>query len=535
LVTGPTGSGKTTTLYAALSEINDKKRNILTVEDPIEYFIDGIGQTQVNGKVDMTFARGLRAILRQDPDVVMVGEIRDLETASIAVQASLTGHMVFSTLHTNTAVGAITRMRDMGVEPFLLSSSLVAVLAQRLVRVLCDECRTSRTASDVEFEQLKLTDAGKKLTEPPAIFTPGSCSACNNTGYAGRTGIYELVNIDETMRSMIHDIGAEQQLEQYAHQHTASIRQDGMRLVLEGVTTLEEVMRVTKEAKGFDPLAINQVKERAEKSSVKGLFARRFNSTDLALFTRQLSTLVRSGTPLEEALRTIGKHTEKPRVKRTIMGVRSRVSEGFPLEKAMGEFPSDFPEMYRATIAAGEKSGHLDAVLDWLADYTETKQETQQSVTGALVYPIALLCIAIAVIVLLVVVVVPKIVGIFEDLDQELPLLTQMLISFSNFLVAYGIYILIAFIVGIILFQRAMKAEAFRAKVQKFYLGLPIVGRLTRGMNTARFSRTLSILTASGVPVLDSLRIAAEVIINRPMRNAVQEAAVSDAASYCQW
>lgn len=247
LVTGPTGSGKTTTLYAALSEINDKKRNILTVEDPIEYFIDGIGQTQVNGKVDMTFARGLRAILRQDPDVVMVGEIRDLETASIAVQASLTGHMVFSTLHTNTAVGAITRMRDMGVEPFLLSSSLVAVLAQRLVRVLCSECKVSHAATEVELEQIKNVQIGKDLSEIPKIYSPGSCSACNNTGYSGRSGIYELVMIDEKMRAMIHDIGAEQELEKYAHQNTASIRQDGIRLVLEGVTTLEEVMRVTKE------------------------------------------------------------------------------------------------------------------------------------------------------------------------------------------------------------------------------------------------------------------------------------------------
>ncbi len=280
-------------------------------------------------------------------------------------------------------------------------------------------------------------------------------------------------------------------------------------------------------SKGFDPLAINQVRERKDKTSFKGLFARRFNSTDLALFTRQLATLVRSGTPLEEALRTIGNHTEKPRVKRTVMGVRSRVSEGYSLEKAMGEFPSDYPEMYRATIAAGEKSGHLDAVLDRLADYTETKQETQQSVVGALVYPIALLFIALAVVVLLVVVVVPKVVGIFEDLGQELPLLTQMLISFSNFLVSYGIYILIAAIIGIILFQRAMRTETFRAKVQQFYLRMPIVGKLTRGVNTARFSRTLSIMTASGVPVLDSLRIAAEVIINRPMRQAVQEAAVS--------
>jgi len=285
--------------------------------------------------------------------------------------------------------------------------------------------------------------------------------------------------------------------------------------------------RQSLRSQGFDPLAINQVKERKEKTSLKGVFARRFSSTDLALFTRQLSTLVRSGTPLEEALRTIGNHTEKPRVKRTIMGVRSRVSEGYSLEKAMSEFPSDFPEMFRATIAAGEKSGHLDAVLDRLADYTETRQETQQSVVGALVYPMALLVIAIAVVVLLVVVVVPKVVGIFADLGQELPILTRMLISFSDFLVAYGIYILIAMIAGIFLFRRAMRSEAFRAKVQQFYLGLPIVGNLTRGMNTARFSRTLSIMTASGVPVLDSLRIAAEVITNRPMRQAVQEAAVS--------
>ncbi len=278
---------------------------------------------------------------------------------------------------------------------------------------------------------------------------------------------------------------------------------------------------------GFDPLAINQVKERQEKRSISGLFSRGINSTDLALFTRQLATLVRSGTPLEEALRTIGKHTEKSRVKRIIMGVRSRVTEGFSLEKALSEFPSAFPEMYRATIAAGEKSGYLDSVLERLADYTETRQETQQSVIGALFYPLVLLIIAIAVVVLLVAVVVPKVVKVFTDLGQELPLLTKLLIAVSDFLVAYGIFIFIAIIVGVILFQRAMRSELFRSKVQKFYLGLPIVGKLTRGLNTARFARTLSIMTASGVPVLDSLRIAAEVIINRPMRQAVQEAAVS--------
>ncbi len=278
---------------------------------------------------------------------------------------------------------------------------------------------------------------------------------------------------------------------------------------------------------GFDPLSISQVKERQEKKSFSSIFSRGFGSTDLALFTRQLATLVRSGTPLEESLRTVANHTEKPRISRIIMGVRSRVTEGYSLEKAMSEFPSAFPEMYRATIAAGERSGHLDNVLERLADYTETKQETQQSVVGALFYPIVLLFIAIAVVVILVTFVVPKVVNVFTDMGQELPLPTKILIGTSDFLVSYGIFILAAIIIGIILFQRAMRSELFKAKVQKFYLGLPVVGRLARGLNTARFARTLSIMTASGVPVLDSLRIAAEVIINRPMRHAVQEAAVS--------
>lgn len=247
LVTGPTGSGKTTTLYAALNELNNKSRNILTVEDPIEYFIDGIGQTQVNNKVNMTFARGLRAILRQDPDVVMVGEIRDLETAQIAVQASLTGHLVFSTLHTNTAVGAITRMRDMGVEPFLLASSLLGVVAQRLVRVLCNVCKEPHVANSMEYEQLNLADHGGGVTDSPTIYSPKGCAQCNNSGYTGRTGIHEFIILDHTLRSMVHDIGAENELEEYARTLSPSIRQNGVDLVLRGKTTLEEVMRVTKD------------------------------------------------------------------------------------------------------------------------------------------------------------------------------------------------------------------------------------------------------------------------------------------------
>jgi general secretion pathway protein E len=240
LVTGPTGSGKSTTLYASLERINDNTRNVMTVEDPIEYYIDGIGQTQVNTKVEMTFARGLRAILRQDPDVVMIGEIRDLETAQIAVQASLTGHLVLSTLHTNTAVGAVTRLRDMGIEPFLLSSSLIGVLAQRLVRVLNSETREAFIAGEYERRLLNLDakDGNVKLYRPST--EPGM-------GYRGRTGIYELIAVDDHMRTMIHDGASEQELERYARQSSPGIREDGRRKVLAGETTLEEVLRVTRE------------------------------------------------------------------------------------------------------------------------------------------------------------------------------------------------------------------------------------------------------------------------------------------------
>ncbi len=185
LVTGPTGSGKTTTLYAILSQLNEERRNILTVEDPIEYYLDGIGQTQVNYKTEMTFARGLRAILRQDPDVVMIGEIRDLETARIAVQASLTGHLVLSTLHTNTAVGAVTRLQDMGIEPFLLSSSLLAVLAQRLIRLLCPKCRLLYKPTETEYHAFARHQAGQGN-----IYRPVGCGQCGNSGYKGRSGIY---------------------------------------------------------------------------------------------------------------------------------------------------------------------------------------------------------------------------------------------------------------------------------------------------------------------------------------------------------
>ena len=240
LVTGPTGSGKTTTLYAALDRINDSTRNIMTVEDPVEYYLDGVGQTQVNNRVGLSFARGLRAILRQDPDVVMVGEIRDIETAEIAVRASLTGHLVFSTMHTNTAVGAVTRLRDMGLEPFLISSSLQGILSQRLVRVLDPETREAYASGEYESSLMGPAE-GKSAT----LYRPGPVAAAEGGGYRGRTGIYELISVNEGFRRLVHEGAPEQQLEDEARSRTPPLRANGLEKVRAGITSLEEVLRVT--------------------------------------------------------------------------------------------------------------------------------------------------------------------------------------------------------------------------------------------------------------------------------------------------
>ena len=227
LVTGPTGSGKTTTLYASLGRIDTASTNVLTVEDPIEYELAGIGQTQVNTKIDLSFGKALRAILRQDPDVIMIGEIRDFETAQIAIQASLTGHLVLATLHTNDAPSAITRLIDMGVEPYLLSSSLLGAQAQRLVRKLCTTCRRQ---------------------DGEGRWHPVGCPACSNTGYKGRTGVYELMVVDDALRALIHNRAAESALLAAAKaQGFVPMREDGERLVAGGITSLEEVLRVTRD------------------------------------------------------------------------------------------------------------------------------------------------------------------------------------------------------------------------------------------------------------------------------------------------
>jgi general secretion pathway protein E len=243
LVTGPTGSGKTTTLYAALSKINSPDRNIITVEDPIEYQLPGISQIQVKPKIGLTFASGLRHIVRQDPDIIMVGEIRDVETAEIAIHASLTGHLVFSTLHTNDASGAVTRLLDMGIEPYLISSSVIAVVAQRLVRLICEKCREPYNP-----DEEALAEIGLKKEDVGTLSRGKGCQNCLNTGYSGRTGIYEAVVINEELRKLILDRADSNTIRKKAFESgMESLRSDGAAKVLKGITTIEEVLRVTQE------------------------------------------------------------------------------------------------------------------------------------------------------------------------------------------------------------------------------------------------------------------------------------------------
>ena len=238
LVTGPTGSGKTTSLYSGLREISDRSQNILTIEDPVEYALEGIGQTQVNTKTGLTFAKGLRAILRQDPDIVMVGEIRDKETAEIAIQASLTGHLVLSTVHTNSAINAITRLRDMGIEPYLLSSSLIFVLSQRLVRKLCPHCKTDDEDSKNILEKYKIKGNAYK---------PVGCDKCDNTGYRGRLSIGEYVSIDEKISEFIHNSASENEMSEYVFKNNKKIFENGLQVVANGDTSISELMRVIED------------------------------------------------------------------------------------------------------------------------------------------------------------------------------------------------------------------------------------------------------------------------------------------------
>lgn len=294
--------------------------------------------------------------------------------------------------------------------------------------------------------------------------------------------------------------------------------------VLEG-DTARQVRQLLRE-RSLLPLNVSEVADKESKRQRSFTIRRGLSPVELALITRQLATLVQAGLPLEEALLAIGQQTEKPRTQSIILGVRGRVMEGHTLADGLGDFPRAFPELFRATVAAGEQSGHLDAVLDRLADYTENRQILRQTVTNALVYPVVLVVLSLAIIGFMLAYVVPQVVGVFASSGSELPLLTRMMIATSDFLRDWWWALVIGIAIVAAGTRQLLKQEGPRRSYHRFLLRMPIIGRITRGLNTAQFTRTLSILAGSGVPVLDALKIAAEVVTNMPMREAVAEASL---------
>ena len=295
--------------------------------------------------------------------------------------------------------------------------------------------------------------------------------------------------------------------------------------MLEG-DTARQVRQLLRE-RNLLPIEVEEVAERAETASRKLFSIRRgLSATELAMLTRQLATLVRSGMPLEEALAAVGEQNDRPRVKTVLLGVRSRVMEGHSLADGLAAFPQAFPEIYRATVAAGEQSGHLDPVLERLADYTESRQALRQRVSQAMIYPIILTVMALMIVSLLLVYVVPKVVGVFENSGTELPPFTRALITMSDFFREHGLWVILGVVAVALLIRWLLSKPEPRRRFHRFLLRVPVIGRLAQGINTARFTRTLSILAGSGVPVLESLRIAGEVVVNVPMRDAIQEAAL---------
>lgn len=299
--------------------------------------------------------------------------------------------------------------------------------------------------------------------------------------------------------------------------------------VVEGDTP-RHVRQLLRE-QGLLPVSVAEVEEQQDAGTQQGFnlgfrFQRGLSAADLALVTRQLATLVKSALPLEEALLAVSQQTEKPRVRSIILGVRSKVMEGHTLADGLADFPRSFPEIYRATIAASEQSGHLDAVLERLADYTDNRQQLRQRTVSAMLYPVLLFAVCVAIVFFLLVSVVPKIVEVFRSSEAELPLLTQVLIAGSDFMRQYGVWLVIAIVAAIFLFTRWLRVESNRRRWHSFLLGVPLVGKVVRGSNTARFARTFSTLTSSTVPVLEAMRIASEVVTSLPMKTAVEAAAV---------
>ncbi len=537
LVTGPTGAGKTTTLYAALNALNDARRNIMTVEDPIEYGLPGIGQMQVNAKIGLTFARGLRAILRQDPDVIMVGEIRDEETAEMAVRSSLTGHFVLSTLHTNSAVGSVTRLVDMGVERYLLAPMLAGLVAQRLVRapVPClppgrhRRCRRRRAhrrragRGHAAVPARGLRRLRRRGLSRPARPVRGGrrrrAAARADPGRGGRARPRRRRarrRADPGRRRCGQDRrGADQRRRGRPCRRRGRLMPAFTYRALDaGGATRRGVIEASSAAAARGLLRERRMLPLAVAAAQGSPRLPRLRPRALAAVTRQLATLVGSDVRVEEALRLVAAQGAAAGL---LLDLRGAILDGRSFAAALAAHPSAFPEFYRASVAAGEASGRLAEVLAHLADFVEARARAANRLGLALLYPALLAAVSLAMVAALLVYVVPDITRVFVARGAALPLLTRLLIAASDFVAAYGGPLLLVLAAAALAARRWLARADTRLALDRVLATGP-AGGFVRRLAAARFAGTLATLVASDVPLVEAIATAAAVTPNRFVR-----------------
>ncbi|MBS1211816.1 MAG: biosis protein MshE, partial [Proteobacteria bacterium] len=532
LVTGPTGSGKTTTLYAALSELNSPEKKIITAEDPVEYTLHRVNQVQIHPQIGLTFASVLRSALRQDPDIVLVGEIRDRETAEIALRAALTGHLVLSTLHTNGAVATASRLLDMGAEGFLVAAALRAVVAQRLVRRICDSCSLQ---DDTDPRERAALEAELGVKTDGITFRRGAgCQHCNNTGYRGRVGVYELLETTPPM------LDALRRNDSAAFTAAASAA-EGFRpfslcafdYAVQGITSVAEVIRIAGEIDSDSPAgAARALQGRAlvpvsiveAENEVRGggrgglrrirMGRRKPGIDDLMFFCRQMRTLVSSGVPLIRGLSGLAETTRSEVLAETLREVIRDLQGGYGLSQAFNQHPAVFPPMIIGILQVGERSGRVDEAFLHLAGYLERERDTRTRIRAAMRYPVMVLVAIAAALAVINLFVIPAFARVFAGFHAELPWATKVLLTTSDFTVRYWPAVLIAIGVALWLWLRLIRTPKGRLWWDRLKLRLPVIGPIISKSMLARFARSFAMVTKSGVPIVQGLSLIAGVVDN---------------------
>src|SRR5712692_7379529 len=519
LVTGPTGSGKTTTLYSILNHINADGINIMTLEDPVEYPMTLIRQTSVAEAAKLDFANGVRAMMRQDPDVILVGEVRDRETAEMAFRAAMTGHQVYSTLHTNSAVGAFPRLLDIGIVPDILAGNIIGILAQRLVRKLCRTCRQSY---DPDVRERRLL--GVTPTEPMALFRAVGCEQCDYQGYRGRQSILELLKIDAGIDELVARRATAREILTAARASGfKTLADDGVRLVRAGTTGLEALNLFDLEQR-LARMELDLVTG-APSSQRTRFLGGRVARQDLINFCFHLEQLATAGVPVMEGLVDLRESVENPRFREVVSGLVESIEGGRSLSQALAEFPEVFSKVFVSLVRSGEQTGKLPAVLKSLTETLKWEDELAAQTKKLMIYPAFVGGIVMLVTFFLMIYLVPQMTGFIRNMGQDIPLQTRLLIAVSDFFVGYWWAVIAApFVAWAGLKLAVRRNPALEYVIDHYKLAMPLIGPILRKIILSRFASSFAMMYASGITVLDAIRSCEEILGNKPLEQALHSA-----------